>query len=87
MPSRPQNDSVTPDPHEPLRLIVDSEVFEIAEAAGQPGGCHHTWTSGPNPDYGFTSVPSDGHQLSVGEHEAANREILTSINPETGYLD
>lgn len=78
---------MTSDPHEPLRLIVDSEVFEVADAPGQPGGCHYTWTSGPNPDYGFTSVPSDGHPFSIGEHEAAIRDFLKSINPETGYLE
>lgn len=79
---------MTPDPREPLRLIVDSEVFEVAEAPGQPGGYHYKWTSGPNPGYGFTSVLSDPtYQLSVGEHEAAIRDFLTSINPETGYLD
>ena len=84
---RLQNGSVTPGPRDPLHLIVDSQVFEVAEAPGQPGGCHYTWSSGPNPGYGFTSVPSDGHQLSVAEHEAAIREFLMSINPATGYLD
>jgi hypothetical protein len=82
-----QNGYVTPAPCDPLRFIVDSEVFEVVEAPGQPGGCHYTWTSGPHPGYGFTSVPSDGHQFSVAEHEAAIREFLLSINPETGYLD
>jgi hypothetical protein len=68
-------------------MVVDSEVFEVAEAPGQPGAFHYSWTSGPNPDYGFTSVPTLGHQFSIREHEAAIREFLSSINPETGYID
>ena len=75
------------EPQYPLRLTVDSEVFEVEEAPNQPGGCHYTWTSGPNPDYGFTGVPSDGHQYSVEEHVSAIREFLRLINPQTGYLD
>ena len=72
---------------EPLRLIVDSEVFDIVETPDQPGQCHYMWVSGPNPDYGFTSAWSDGHRSSVAEHEYAIRDFLKSINPESGYLD
>ena len=50
-----ENDRVT-DAREPLRLIVDSEVFEIVETPDQPGQCHYIWLSGPNPGYGFTSA-------------------------------
>ncbi len=78
---------VTPASPEPLRLTVDSEVFDVVEDPGQPGGCHYSWVSGPNAGYGFTCVPSDGHRLSVEEHEAAIRDFLGSINPDTGYLD
>ncbi len=84
---KPHDGPVTSSPHEPLRLIVDTEVFDVSEAPGQPGGCHYTWTSGPNAGYGLTSVFSDGHQPSAAEHEAAISDFLKSINRETGYLD
>lgn len=71
----------------PLRLIVDSEIFEIVASPDHPGQHHYKWVSGPNPDYGFTSAWSDGHHSSMEEHEYAIRDFLKSINPQTGYLD
>ena len=82
-----QGESVPSRRAEPLRLTVDGEVFDVREESEQPGACYYMWTSGPNPGYGFTSVWSDGHPSSMREHETAIRDFLTSINPETGYLD
>ena len=75
--------------HQPgeLRLLVDSEVFDIELDPDQPGGCHYRWVSGPNPGYGFTQVRSDGQRPSLAEHRAAIRDFLGSINRDTGYLD
>ena len=66
---------------------MDGELFEVREDPEQPGASHPIWASGPNPGYGFTSVWSDAHPSSLTEHETAIRDFLTSINPETGYLD
>ena len=79
--------TVVNDARETLRLIVDSEVFEIVETPDQPGQCHYIWLSGPNPGYGFTSAWSDGHRSALEEQEHAIRDFLKSINPQTGYLD
>ena len=78
---------MTERPPLPRRLVVDAEIFELSEDPDQPGGCHYTWLTGPHPGYGFTSVPSDGHTLTVDEHEAAIREFLGAVDPATGYLD
>lgn len=81
-----ENDAVT-DEGGGLRVHVDSETFDIRQDPDQPGGCHYLWVSGPNPGYGFTQVRSDGLQASLKEHRAAIRDFLSSINPESGYLD
>ncbi len=70
-----------------LRLHVDSETFEIRQDPDEPGGSHYSWVSGPNRGYGFSQVRSDGLQPSLPEHRDAIRDFLSSINPETGYLD
>lgn len=70
-----------------LRLDVDSETFEVRPDPDQPGCSHYSWVSGPNRGYGFTHVRSDGLRPSPTEHRDAIRDFLSSINPETGYLD
>ena len=86
VPVRLQNGSVTPGPRDPLHLIVDSQVFEVAEAPGQPGAATTPGRAGRTPAMDSPLFPRMGTS-SVAEHEAAIREFLMSINPATGYLD
>jgi hypothetical protein len=53
---------------------------------GRPGHYDYIWLSGPDPDYGFTSVRSDGGP-STAEHVKAVRGFLAQIDPETGCID
>jgi hypothetical protein len=69
-----------------LRLEVDGEVFTMVARPGHPGQYDYTWLSGRDPDYGFTSVRSDG-EPSTAEHIEAIRGFLAQIDPETGYID
>ena len=66
------------------RLEIDGEVFEVVVRPGHPGVYDYNWTSGPNPQYGFTSARSD--RRTIAEHEEAIRGFLAEIDPETGYL-
>jgi hypothetical protein len=70
-----------------LRLRYGSETFAIREDPDHPGCWHYSWVSGPNPGYGFTQARSDGLQPTPTDHRAAVRGFLSSVNPETGYLD
>lgn len=71
----------------PVHLTVDDEAFEITTSPELPGTYHYAWTTGPNPDYGFTSSRSDGQPSGTEEHETAIRNFLAQVDPTTGYID
>jgi hypothetical protein len=73
-------------------LTVDGEVFTVTPSHGRR--CDYTWDSGPNGGYGFSSttfVAGDSTAvpplLTIEQHRESIRDFLSSINPETGYLD
>lgn len=66
-----------------FRTVVDGETFEVSTGEGTHS---LTWVSGPNPGYGFTTVRSDGAELTPEQLEAAIRDFLSNIDPATGYL-
>ena len=70
-----------------MRIEVDGEMFVVRMPLDRPGHYDFEWVTGPNPDYGFTSAVSDGSEMSVGGFEAAIREFLASLDPETGFLE
>jgi hypothetical protein len=45
-----------------------------------------TWSSGPNPGYGFTVRRSDGQLSSEAELVKHVRDFLANIDPATGCL-
>lgn len=96
-----QSDDWRPTPADgPVDLVVDGELFQVTVHAD--GGYSSTWTSGPNPGYGFgSSGPRVAWQSDDGlppaplplplptirDHRESIREFLSNINPENGYLD
>ena len=62
-------------------LEVDGEVFELRPDGF--GGTHYSWTSGPNPGYGFSISPTSE---SSEEHRANIQNFLSMIDPATGYI-
>lgn len=84
---RPLPDGAEPDREPPTRVEVDGEVFDVAAERDRPGQHHLTWVSGRNPGYGFSVGTSDGRALSSADLEAAIRDFLAQVDPETGYLE
>ncbi len=79
--------SALPDPatYADLGIVaVDGETFAVRER-DTDGSVHYAWISGPNADYGFSTSGNSG-QMSQERHEAAIRDFLHGIDPETGYL-
>lgn len=74
------------EPEQPLRLVVDGEVFDVKTDPDQPGVYHYDWVSGRH-HYGFSSSRSDRAEESMAGHEDAIRSFLAQINPATGYID
>jgi hypothetical protein len=80
-------------PHEeavagpPTRLEVDGEVFDVVARRDHPGQYDYTWTSGPNPGYGFSSASSDRRASTTADHTEVIRSFLSQIDPETGYIE
>jgi hypothetical protein len=72
---------------EPLRLVVDGQHFEVRERRAAPGQYDVTWTSGPNPGYGFTSASNDGSPIDTEGLELGIRSFLMQVDPKTGYID
>lgn len=70
-----------------VRVEVDGEVFDVVARGDRPGQYDYTWTSGPNPGYGFGSASSDGRASTMADHEAAIRNFLSQVDPETGYIE
>jgi hypothetical protein len=73
--------------NESWRMSVDGEEFEVSQPDGKPGTYNFTWLTGPNPGYGFgftthPPVPSDTDDL-----EAAVRDFLAQVDPETGHIE
>lgn len=68
---------------EAVRFIVDGEVFDVVKDGGT---IHHTWVSGPNPDYGFSVGGSGAEALTDEQVRAEIRGFLSEIDPRTGYL-
>lgn len=75
-----------PEAEQPIRLVVDGEVFDVRADPDQPGRYHYDWVSGRHA-YGFGSHRSDRGEATTAEHEAAIRSFLAQINPATGYID
>ncbi|MEU4695323.1 hypothetical protein [Actinoplanes sp. NPDC023714] len=70
-----------------MRIEVDGEVFDVvASGDDNPGAYHYRWTSGRDPDYGFTAAWSDHRPPAMSEHEESIRDFLSQIDPETGYM-
>jgi len=70
-----------------VRIEVDGEAFEVVARGDRPGQDDYTWISGPNPGYGFSSASSDGRASTMADREAAIRNFLAQVDPETGYLE
>ena len=71
----------------PTRLEVDGEAFDVTARRDHPGQYDYTWTSGPNPGYGFSSASSDGRAATTADHEEAIRNFLAQVDPDTGYIE
>ncbi|MEP6760064.1 MAG: hypothetical protein ABJA93_01700 [Sporichthyaceae bacterium] len=71
----------------PTRVEVDGEVFDVAANRDRRGQYHFAWVSGPNAGYGFGSGTSDGREMSNANIEAAIRNWLALVDPETGYIE
>lgn len=71
----------------PIRVEVDGQLFEVRARPDRPGQYDFAWVAGPNPDYGFSSASSDGSAMSVGDFEAAIRNFIAQVDPETGYIE
>ncbi|MFE2183979.1 hypothetical protein [Streptomyces sp. NPDC059455] len=68
-------------------LKVDGERFDVATRPGEPGTYDFTWLTGPNPGYGFTTGVHGADSLSTPELEAAARDFLRQVDPETGHIE
>lgn len=71
----------------PIRVEVDGQLFEVQARPDRPGQYDFAWLSGPNPDYGFSSASSDGSPMRVSDFEAAIRNFIAQVDPETGYIE
>ncbi|NMM92434.1 hypothetical protein B2J88_50795 [Rhodococcus sp. SRB_17] len=77
----------------PFTLTVDGELFTVT--LRPDGGEDFTWETGPNEGYGFGGGPvhaagdpsAEPPLLTLRFHRRAISDFLSSINPETGYLD
>jgi hypothetical protein len=70
-----------------VRVEVDGEVFDVVARRDRPGQYDYAWISGPNHGYGFSSASSDGRSSTAADHEAAIRDFLSQIDPETGFIE
>lgn len=95
-------DPAAPDdtvPPLPITLTVDGQTFTITE---RDGGHDYNWDNGPNPGYGFSEgalgtagVPADQatdrppprRVDTLGHYRSSIRDFLSSIDPDTGYLE
>jgi hypothetical protein len=69
------------------RIEVDGEVFDVVARGDRPGQYDYAWISGPNPSCGFGSASSDGRASTMADHEAAIRNFLSQVDPETGHIE
>ena len=95
-------DPAAPDgtvPQLSVTLTVDGQTFTVTE---RDRGHDYNWDSGPNPGYGFSEgaletaqVPADQatkrrppqQQDTLGHYRSSIRDFLSSIDPNTGYLE
>jgi hypothetical protein len=68
------------------KLVVDGEHFEVSERAGEPGVHDLRWATGPNEGYGFASAKYGGGGQTDAELEDAIRDVLSQVDPTTGYI-
>jgi len=73
--------------HEPWRMSVDGEEFEVSEPDGKPGTYHVTWLTGPDPQYGFGFTTHPPVRPGRGHLEEAVREFLAQVDPDTGHIE
>lgn len=69
-----------------VRVEVDGEVFDVVARGDRPGQYDYTWISGRT-RYGFGSASSDGRASTKADHEAAIRNFLSQVDPETRYIE
>ena len=67
-------------------VVLDGQRFVVRPRATEPGTYDFDWQTGPNPNYGFTSFGWQGRPLTIEEIEDAIRDLLSQIDPETGYI-
>jgi hypothetical protein len=72
---------------QPTSVIVDGQEFIVRPRPAAPGTYDFDWTTGPNPNYGFSLAGSPGRPLTHGEIEDAIRNFLRQVDPETGYIE
>jgi len=72
--------------NEPWRMTVDGEEFEVRRADGKAGSYDFTWLTGPNPHYGFGFSTHPPAPSSRAQLEAAIREFLSQVDPDTGHI-
>jgi hypothetical protein len=70
-----------------FRLRVDGIEFDVAYDESQPGAYHYTRRTPPAAGYGFTARRSDHVRSTMAEHEAAVRDFLAQVDPDTGYIE
>jgi curli biogenesis system outer membrane secretion channel CsgG len=70
-----------------MRLRVDGELFEVVASAEIAGQYRFAWLSGRNQGYGFGSKSSNGSALSESAIEAAIRNFLAQVDPDTGFIE
>jgi len=64
-------------------LNVDGEVFELRP--DETRGTGYSWSTGPNPGYGFGSSPTLDYSLD--DHRNSIRSFLAMVDPTTGYIE
>lgn len=69
-----------------MRLVVDGQECEVRQRVRQPGVYDFTWTSRPNPGYGFMSATPDHTVMTVEQLTAAIVNFLTQVDPATGHI-
>jgi hypothetical protein len=72
---------------EPSRMSVDGEEFEVSRPDDSPGTYHLTWLTGPDPHYGFGFRGHPPVRVGRAGLEAAIRDFLSQVDPETGHIE
>ncbi|MFR9806434.1 hypothetical protein ACL02T_29720 [Pseudonocardia sp. RS010] len=70
----------------PTVVVVDGQEFIVQQRSMEQGTYDFNWTTGPNPNYGFSSSGWN-RRITLEDATRAIRDFLRQVNPQTGYIE